>query len=46
MVTVFFGLQIANLPEHFVDKSVVLLGHLPQTHLPSFAIAIITFLVM
>jgi len=42
----FFGLQIANLPEHFVDKSIVLLSYLPQTHLPSVAIAALTFLVM
>jgi len=42
----FFGLPLTNLPEHFVDKSAVLLSHLPQMHLPSLIIAMLTFSVM
>ncbi len=42
----FFGLQINQLPEHFVDKSVVLLSHLSHMQLPSFIIAALTLFVM
>ena len=29
----FFGLAIADMPEHYVDKIIVLTRHLPQTDL-------------
>jgi len=42
----FFGLDIHELPEPFVGKARVLIGALPQLHLPSLAVASTTLGVM
>ena len=42
----FFGLDLHELPESFVGKASVLVGALPQLHLPSLAVAATTLAVM
>ncbi|MFT5808358.1 MAG: SulP family sulfate permease [Moritella dasanensis] len=42
----FFGLSIETLPEHYWDKLAVLVNALPQLHLPSFAVAAFTLVIM
>ena len=42
----FFGLSIAALPEHYVEKIVVLVQHLPQAAWPSLLVATVTLAVM
>uniref|UniRef100_A0A486XVD4 Sulfate permease n=1 Tax=Rheinheimera sp. BAL341 TaxID=1708203 RepID=A0A486XVD4_9GAMM len=42
----FFGLAIANMPEHYVDKIIVLARHLPQLSWPSLLVASSTLAVM
>jgi len=42
----FFGLPIESLPEHYWDKLAVLVNALPQLHLPSFAVAAFTLVIM
>ncbi|MBV7434184.1 C4-dicarboxylic acid transporter DauA [Cardiobacteriaceae bacterium TAE3-ERU3] len=42
----FFGLDITELPEHFLPKLGTLLGHLGQTHWPSLLVASATLATM
>lgn len=42
----FFGLEINNMPEHFVDKVSLLVQALPDFSLPSFIIGITTLAIM
>ena len=42
----FMGVNIAEMPEHYVNKLVVLFQHLPQTSWPSVAVAGLTLLLM
>ena len=42
----FFGLPIESLPEHYWDKLAVLANALPYLHLPSFAVAAFTLVIM
>ncbi|GAB2917347.1 C4-dicarboxylic acid transporter DauA [Rheinheimera gaetbuli] len=42
----FFGLPIAVMPEHYVDKLLVLARHLPQLAWPSLLVASVTLAVM
>ena len=42
----FFGLQIAEMPEHIGGKLQTLALALPQTHLPSLSVAVATLAVM
>lgn len=42
----FFGLQIAEMPEHIGGKLQALALALPQTHLPSLSVAVATLAVM
>ena len=41
-----FGLSIANMPEHYVEKISVLLQHLPQAAWPSVVVAALTLATM
>ncbi|MGB4248776.1 MAG: C4-dicarboxylic acid transporter DauA [Pseudohongiellaceae bacterium] len=41
-----FGLPIAQMPEHFLDKILLLAEHAAQIHLPSVAVAALTLFVM
>lgn len=42
----FFGLDIADMPEHYVGKITVLAQHLPQLSLPALLVAAVTLAVM
>ncbi|MFC3116288.1 C4-dicarboxylic acid transporter DauA [Cellvibrio fontiphilus] len=42
----FFGLQLAEMPEHYLEKVLVLLQHLPDFYWPSFVVAAATLAVM
>lgn len=42
----FFGLAIADMPEHYVGKINVLAQHLPQLSLPALLVAAVTLAVM
>jgi len=42
----FFGLNITEMPEHYAEKAVLLFSMLPETHLPSFAVAMTTLFIM
>ncbi len=42
----FMGLQIADMPEHYVQKVGALAGALPSLHWPSLSVALLTLLVM
>ncbi|MDP2714397.1 C4-dicarboxylic acid transporter DauA [Rheinheimera sp.] len=42
----FFGLAIADMPEHYAGKVVVLAQHLPQLSLPALLVAAVTLAVM
>ena len=42
----FFGLPIATMPEHYVDKISLLVQSASQAHWPSIAVAMLTLVVM
>lgn len=42
----FFGLQLATLPEHFIDKLLLLVRSLPQFDIPSTLVALATLATM
>ncbi|MDD2942979.1 MAG: C4-dicarboxylic acid transporter DauA [bacterium] len=42
----FLGLNIDKMPEHYLGKVGVLIAHLPETHLPSLIVSLVTFSVM
>lgn len=42
----FFGLAIADMPEHYVEKIAVLAQHFPQLSLPALLVAAVTLVVM
>ena len=42
----FFGLPIAEMPEHYVDKLLVLARHIPQLAWPGLLVASVTLAVM
>lgn len=42
----FFGLQGLTLPEHYTEKVVTLIQHLPASHWPSLCVALLTFAFM
>ncbi|NRQ41628.1 C4-dicarboxylic acid transporter DauA [Rheinheimera sp. YQF-2] len=42
----FFGLNITDMPEHYVEKITVLAQHLPQAAWPSVCVAAVTLAVM
>jgi SulP family sulfate permease len=41
-----FGLPVADMPEHFIDKLLVLAAHAGGVHWPSVAVAALTLVVM
>lgn len=40
------GLPLGTMPEHYTDKVATIATHLPQTHLPDLAIAVLTLVVL
>lgn len=42
----FFGLQIADMPEHYAEKVVVLIRYMPSLDIASVAVAGLTLLIM
>lgn len=42
----FFGLRIAEMPEHYVEKVGLLVGEISAIHWPSFGVAFLTLCIM